>query len=430
MTINEISAPWKRTVGIACSDLSRCVIEVEHADGRLSMCGTITRGDGAWHGGQCEDSIEREASEIAAERGGRRLIGEADLSALLDIWRRYHLNYMRPGCEHQRGPDWDVSRQIEFRTYSIDWDDHRQLERTRDRDGAAVGLNPEQGPVGSPAAQRGPLTPREREAFRRYSHAAALLYTLERAGVKPFSWRVVKDARAFAVLSESFEIIGEAELPAYRSVCALYRAGEWWSWKGRRHPGFGAGPKPPILERVERKGVGWVRPEEHPDGLLCKPCKVCGYKYGSEWKREEIPAEVLAELERITSGHPEPPGPDAVWERLGLSIEVARSDAPPPKSFKGCHAYKVTLRRGARSFSLPFYQGSAHTAPPTLADVMDCLRSDAQCIQDDDETVRDLGLTVAQLRQAQKQTARVLGLLGDDAATLGFPVSARKGGAR
>ena len=37
----------------------------------------------------------------------------------------------------------------------------------------------------------------------------------------------------------------------------------------------------------------------HPDGLLCRPCPECGYRYGSAWLREEVPAAVLAELQSL-----------------------------------------------------------------------------------------------------------------------------------
>lgn len=40
-----------------------------------------------------------------------------------------------------------------------------------------------------------------------------------------------------------------------------------------------------------------VRPDEHPDGLLTKPCPACGYKYGTAWLREELPAEIIREVE-------------------------------------------------------------------------------------------------------------------------------------
>lgn len=47
------------------------------------------------------------------------------------------------------------------------------------------------------------------------------------------------------------------------------------------------------VQHVERKTAGWVKPSEHPDGLLTKPCDVCGYKYGTKWLHEDVPADVL-----------------------------------------------------------------------------------------------------------------------------------------
>jgi hypothetical protein len=47
------------------------------------------------------------------------------------------------------------------------------------------------------------------------------------------------------------------------------------------------------LDKTEEKSAGWVREEEHPDGLLCKKCPVCGYAYGSAWLKEELPQEVV-----------------------------------------------------------------------------------------------------------------------------------------
>jgi hypothetical protein len=41
----------------------------------------------------------------------------------------------------------------------------------------------------------------------------------------------------------------------------------------------------------------WVYPTEHENGLLTKPCPVCGYKYGSAWLFEELPEEVIKEVE-------------------------------------------------------------------------------------------------------------------------------------
>lgn len=43
------------------------------------------------------------------------------------------------------------------------------------------------------------------------------------------------------------------------------------------------------LDGTEEKMRGWVRYEEDSRGILCKPCPICGYKYGSEWKYLPIP---------------------------------------------------------------------------------------------------------------------------------------------
>lgn len=37
----------------------------------------------------------------------------------------------------------------------------------------------------------------------------------------------------------------------------------------------------------------WVRPEEHPEGLLGAPCPHCGYEYGTKWLFEELPEETV-----------------------------------------------------------------------------------------------------------------------------------------
>ena len=39
--------------------------------------------------------------------------------------------------------------------------------------------------------------------------------------------------------------------------------------------------------------------DKHPDGILTKPCPVCGYKWGSSWRAECIPDEVLAWLKAL-----------------------------------------------------------------------------------------------------------------------------------
>jgi len=45
------------------------------------------------------------------------------------------------------------------------------------------------------------------------------------------------------------------------------------------------------LKEVKHEKLGWLNPDKHPDGLLGKPCPVCGYKYGSAWNHFPIPEE-------------------------------------------------------------------------------------------------------------------------------------------
>ena len=37
----------------------------------------------------------------------------------------------------------------------------------------------------------------------------------------------------------------------------------------------------------------WVTPEEYKDGLLTKKCPECGYGYGTQWLKEELPEKVI-----------------------------------------------------------------------------------------------------------------------------------------
>jgi hypothetical protein len=53
------------------------------------------------------------------------------------------------------------------------------------------------------------------------------------------------------------------------------------------------------VDKREMKAIGSTYPSEHPDGVLTKPCEVCGYKYGSAWLHEDVPADVLAMLQAL-----------------------------------------------------------------------------------------------------------------------------------
>lgn len=52
--------------------------------------------------------------------------------------------------------------------------------------------------------------------------------------------------------------------------------------------------------------LGWITPDEHPQGLLGRPCPECGYEYGTKWMKEEVPGEVLDFLDNLPDTDREP----------------------------------------------------------------------------------------------------------------------------
>ena len=89
--------------------------------------------------------------------------------------------------------------------------------------------------------------------------------------------------------------------------------------------------------------------------------------------------------------------------------------------------WKLVIRRGNKQMTAYFSQGSAHTKEPTLADILDCLASDASAIdnaRDFEDWCRDFGYDTDS-RKAEKtyrvcvrQAEALKRLLGNDFKTL------------
>jgi hypothetical protein len=56
----------------------------------------------------------------------------------------------------------------------------------------------------------------------------------------------------------------------------------------------------------ETKSSTWFYEKEHPEGVLYKPCPVCGYKYGSSWLKEEVPQDVIDFLKSLPDASKQP----------------------------------------------------------------------------------------------------------------------------
>ncbi len=147
---------------------------------------------------------------------------------LLELWRDWHLNDMRAGCEHQKGPEWDKGKSVQVVEFR--WSEKFHKARKR--------------------AQGGEMSVEEYQEFQSVA-GDVLTYTTGMNAPK------------------------YAEHP---EIARLLAAG--WITAGK----------------TEEKTAGWVRAEEHPEGLLMKACPVCGYKYGSAWRFEAVPDWVIEKI--------------------------------------------------------------------------------------------------------------------------------------
>lgn len=151
---------------------------------------------------------------------------------ILRLWELYHLNDMHPECEHQHAAGWHKLADKNVTLY------HWRMTS---------------------------------EALSEQKAAEKAALTALRCG-ETFTPTIKQ--KFFAALSYSLTTHTET-LP--EDIAKYYE------------------PKKPLYNgdagHTEVKALGWLRENEHPDGILSKPCPVCGYKYGNSWIYYPIPAE-------------------------------------------------------------------------------------------------------------------------------------------
>ena len=155
------------------------------------------------------------------------------LDKFCDIWDRWHLNDMNTACEHQRALGWAEQAKEPVTLY------HYRLTE-------------------------------EASKIKRNAEHAAIDALRKGATFTP-----TPEQQFFASLPYGLDIYNapsEEMAPHYKPKKPL--------WAGDS----GA---------TETKTRGWVRFDEDKVGILCKPCPVCGYKYGTSWLLEEVPADVI-----------------------------------------------------------------------------------------------------------------------------------------
>lgn len=187
-------------------------------DGRFSMSGDIwnNRHTDIVCGGQCVDEV---VAYFPHDKKAQRMC---------EVWKRWHLNDMKAGCEHQRA--WDTNKPLKLLKYAWTMAYYEMMQK----------------------AEKGTLSTEDYAKFQ----------------------EVAK--RVNAVLYDP-PICHNPQYP-FPEVQNLINEG-WLEEKGS-----------------EEKTAGWVNQDNHPEGLLEKPCPVCSYKYGTAWLKEELPQDIIAEI--------------------------------------------------------------------------------------------------------------------------------------
>ena len=153
-------------------------------------------------------------------------------SEILRLWELYHLNDMHPECVHQHAEGWHNRASEKVTLYHWRMTQEASKEQKEAEKAALSALRAGES-----------FTPTEQQKF-----IANLSYSLTTHTNTP---------------------------PA--DVAKYYE------------------PKKPLFAgdkgHEEIKALGWLREDEHPEGILSRACPVCGYKYGTSWVYFPIPAE-------------------------------------------------------------------------------------------------------------------------------------------
>jgi hypothetical protein len=211
----------------------RVFITIEFKDGKLSITGVespMSNGNCKGSCGQIDDDLR-----IDNRDNWKYLNGWNDemMTKLLDIWDKWHLNDMHPYCEHQKQLGWRelASKKVTIYHYRIT---------------------------------------NEAQKMKKMAEESALNALREGKTFTPSEEQILYATLPYAV--KHYKELSESEAKYYE-------------------------PKKPIYQgdtgSTEIKTLGWLNTTEHPDGILSKPCPVCGYKYGTSWKKEDVPQDVI-----------------------------------------------------------------------------------------------------------------------------------------
>jgi len=212
--------------------------EITYSDEkRLSITGVVgPRADGNSDGGCGQIDLVKELTHsISFCRGWYREL----VLKFAEVWKRWHLNDMRALCEHQRQLGWSElgDKEVVLYNYVLKGEWRRKKKEI------------------------------EADVARRVMNGESVKLDGE-------DLKIIR-------LSPSFTTHEEAEadtLEFYKPREPLFSGDKEFKWT---------------------QSLRWLTPDKHPDGILTKPCPVCGYKYGTKWLFEPVPDDVIKFLDSL-----------------------------------------------------------------------------------------------------------------------------------
>lgn len=242
--IGTVPADGGRRVSVYCN--------IEYEKGRLSITGVVgpTHGGNAIGGcGQIDGTLREDIDSITLAPGWTREM----LVRFLDVWDRWHLNDMHAYDAEMKAAGWDqmAKREMlgyEFRLTDSVLDAQRRIKESIDkqvRDKGSVQLKPEE------------------QALHNLPYEVTLWVYAGAEEPKP--------------PSEHYE-----------------RAKHLYGHMGGN------------VKSPSTKTLGWLRPTEHPHGLMGRTLRKGGPAYGSGWFKEEVPADVIEFLKSLPDTDKQP----------------------------------------------------------------------------------------------------------------------------
>ena len=192
-------------------------------------------GSSRYFGGQINDELRERIDEINFYNWWNR----GKFLKLLDIWDEWHLNDMHPECEHQRELGWGKEGKdtVQKYTFTLSADTIRKKNKLKE------------------------------EIISGFLCQEEVENTQERRELLSMPYR---------------KVIYTNDIEASINIIDSMKA------KGYDYDG------------VELVARGWISySESQKYGILRKPCPVCGYGYGTGWKRVELPSDVVNFLEGL-----------------------------------------------------------------------------------------------------------------------------------